>query len=278
MRTNISGLDHAVILVRDLDAAQATYARLGLTLTPRGFHSIGTHNHCIMFGSDYVELLAVREPHPVTAYFSQFLAGAEGAAALAFSTADARAAHAGLRAAGVMADAPVDFSRPVEVEGMRRDARFRVVQLPVNETPGCRAFLCQHFTPDLVWRPEYRQHALGVVGVAGVSVVVGDVDEAVTASARVLDSPPTQGTEGWSLAAGDCTLSFSDRAAAEQRLGAPALPRRDGPMLAALHLRVRDRGVAAEALRRGGFTADRLPDGALVIGASQVHGVALVFV
>ena len=60
MRTNISGLDHVVILVRDLDAAQATYARLGLTLTPRGFHSIGTHNHCSMFGSDYVELLAVR--------------------------------------------------------------------------------------------------------------------------------------------------------------------------------------------------------------------------
>ncbi len=277
MRTNISGLDHAVILVRDLDAAQATYARLGLTLTPRGFHSIGTHNHCIMFGSDYVELLAVREPHPVTAYFSQFLAGAEGAAALAFSTGDAWAAHAGLRAAGVLADEPVDFSRPVEVDGKFRDARFRVVQLPVNETPGCRAFLCEHFTPELVWRPEYRQHALGVVGVAGVSVVVGDVDEAVKAYARVLDTPPTQGTEGWSLAAGDCTLSFSDRAAAQQRLGA-ALPRRDSPLLGALHLRVRDRGAAAEALRRGGFTAERLSDGALVVGASQVHGVALVFV
>lgn len=81
MRTNISGLDHVVILVRDLDAAQATYARLGLTLTPRGFHSIGTHNHCIMFDSDYVELLAVREPHPVTKYFSQFLADAEGGGA-----------------------------------------------------------------------------------------------------------------------------------------------------------------------------------------------------
>ena len=170
MRKNISGLDHVVILVRDLDAAQATYARLGFALTPRGFHSIGTHNHCIMFGTDYVELLALREPHPVTQYFSQFLAVAEGAAALAFSTDDAHAAHASLRASGVMADEPVDFSRPVDVDGMRRDARFRIVQLPVDETPGCRAFLCQHFTPDVVWRPEYQQHALGVVGVAGVSV------------------------------------------------------------------------------------------------------------
>lgn len=278
MRTNISGLDHVVILVRDLDAAQATYARLGLTLTPRGFHSIGTHNHCIMFDSDYVELLAVREPHPVTKYFSQFLADAEGAAALAFSTDDARAAHASLRASGVMADEPVDFSRPVDMDGIRREARFRVVQLPVNETPGCRAFLCQHDTPDLVWRPQYQRHALGVVGVDGISVLVEDVDETVKAYARVVDTPPTETAAGWSLAAGGCTFSFFDRAALEQRLGSRALPRRDAPMLVALRLRVRDRDLASEVLRRGGFTPERLSDGALVIGASQAHGVALVLV
>ena len=279
MRKNISGLDHVVILVRDLDAAQATYARLGFALTPRGFHSIGTHNHCIMFGTDYVELLALREPHPVTQYFSQFLAVAEGAAALAFSTDDAHAAHASLRASGVMADEPVDFSRPVDVDGMRRDARFRIVQLPVDETPGCRAFLCQHFTPDVVWRPEYQQHALGVVGVAGVSVMVDvdDIGAAAQAYGRVLATSPAQTPAGWNLVAGDCTLSFSDRAALQHRLGAAALPRRGSPMLTALHLRVRDRDVAAEALRRGGFTPERLADGALMIGADQAHGVALVF-
>ena len=27
---------------------------MGFTVTPRGYHSIGTQNHCIMFGRDYV--------------------------------------------------------------------------------------------------------------------------------------------------------------------------------------------------------------------------------
>ena len=51
-------IDHAVIALRDLDAAAASFSRLGFTLTPRGVHSIGSQNHCIMFGSTYIELLA----------------------------------------------------------------------------------------------------------------------------------------------------------------------------------------------------------------------------
>ena len=44
----IAGFDHAVIAVRDLDAAQDTYTRMGFTLTPRGHHSTGSSNHNIM--------------------------------------------------------------------------------------------------------------------------------------------------------------------------------------------------------------------------------------
>ena len=34
-------LDHAVVNVRDrIDEAAATYARLGFTLTPRGYHTL----------------------------------------------------------------------------------------------------------------------------------------------------------------------------------------------------------------------------------------------
>ena len=64
MRRNIQGIDHVVVLVRDLDRAAAAYARMGFQLTPRGFHTLGSQNHCIMFGADYVELLAVPKPHP----------------------------------------------------------------------------------------------------------------------------------------------------------------------------------------------------------------------
>ncbi len=74
MRQHIRGIDHVVLVVRDLDRARATYERLGFTLTPRGYHTLGSQNHCIMFDRDYVELLAVPKPHPAMQYYSDFLA------------------------------------------------------------------------------------------------------------------------------------------------------------------------------------------------------------
>ena len=66
MLPTIDGLDHVVIAVRDLQAAAGEWARLGFTVSPRGLHSphMGSGNHTIMFGEDYVELLGVVAPQP----------------------------------------------------------------------------------------------------------------------------------------------------------------------------------------------------------------------
>src|SRR5258706_12228326 len=90
MRSYIRGIDHVVILVRDLDRARDTYERLGFTLTPRGFHTIGSKNHCIVFGADYLELLAISQPHPAPQYFSNFLAGGQGPGPGPFATRHAK--------------------------------------------------------------------------------------------------------------------------------------------------------------------------------------------
>ena len=168
MRRAIAGIDHVVIAVRDLDRAQETYARLGFTLTPRGFHTLGSANHCIMFGNDYVELLALPVEHPAMRYYAEFLSRGEGLAAVALASTDADAAYAEFAADGIEADAPLDFSRPVRLAEGERDAAFRIVQLPPAQTPGCRSFVCQHRTRELVWRPEYQSHALGAIGLAAV--------------------------------------------------------------------------------------------------------------
>lgn len=277
MRTHVRGIDHCVVLVKDIDAARDTYMRLGFSLTPRGFHSIGTQNHCLMFERDYVELLAVVHPHPVTQYFADFLATAEGLGALALATDDATAVHASLRADGIEADSPVNFSRPVELPGGARDARFCIVQLPPNATPGCRTFLCQHFTPELVWLPEHQSHPLGVTGIKGVSVVTDDLPGTAAAYGSVLGEVPTVTDHGRQIGFGAATLHITERAGLPTRLASTALSVRGVPMLAALHLRVRDRAAAGDVLRRGGFTPLRLDDGALAIDAHQAHGVALVF-
>ena len=52
-------LDHVVINVRDrVDDGAETYRRLGFTLTPRGYHTLGSMNHLAMFGTEYLELIA----------------------------------------------------------------------------------------------------------------------------------------------------------------------------------------------------------------------------
>ena len=66
MRIHLKGVDHVVIAVTDLDQAAADFQRLGFTLTPRGRHTTGSENNCVMFERDYLELLGVPVAHPVT--------------------------------------------------------------------------------------------------------------------------------------------------------------------------------------------------------------------
>jgi catechol 2,3-dioxygenase-like lactoylglutathione lyase family enzyme len=277
MRKHIQGIDHAVILVRDLDRAQDTYSRLGFTLTPRGYHTLGSQNHCIMFGRDYVELLAVPIPHPAMQYFTDFLATGEGLAAIALATEDAKGAHAELVSAGVGADAPLDFSRPVILPEGARDAAFRIVQLSPEATPGGRTFLCQHFTRDVVWRQGYMEHALGVTGIAGIAVVDADVPQGARSYAKVFDAQPQAIAEGLRVDTGSAPIAIAGKSQLAARLGEAALPGRQAPLLAALFFRVTDRTAAAAVARRGGFKPAELADGSFAIGAEDANGVALVF-
>jgi 4-hydroxyphenylpyruvate dioxygenase-like putative hemolysin len=143
-----SAIDHAVIAVRDLDAAATGFKKLGFTLTPRGHHSIGSHNHCIMLGTTYIELLVAPVAHPWLDYYRAF---GEGLAAIALSTDDADATYAQLKGKG--ARPPMDLSRPAE-GGV---AKFRLVQ--IEGSP--QVFFVQHLTRELVWRPEWQSHANG---------------------------------------------------------------------------------------------------------------------
>jgi catechol 2,3-dioxygenase-like lactoylglutathione lyase family enzyme len=241
MLGHVRGIDHAMILVRDLDRARDTYARMGFTLTPRGFHSLGSQNHCIMFGRDYLELMALpASPPPAYHYYADFLSNGEGVGALALASDDAAGAYAELAQAGIPAEPPLALSRPVKDLG---EARFTLVQLPPSQTPGFRTFVCQHHTRDIVWRPEYQRHANGAAGIKSVTIATPDPAR----YARVLDGLPV-------------AYSHADTAA-----------------VAAIRIRVDDKKAAAGSLKRGGFSPVALKDGALAVGAGETHGILLVF-
>jgi catechol 2,3-dioxygenase-like lactoylglutathione lyase family enzyme len=279
MRNRLVGLDHVVIGVADLDAARASYERMGFTLTPRGHHTIGSSNHCIMLGSDYLELLAspAAAPHPSRQYYTDFIAAGEGLAGLAFATGSAKASYSDLLWAGFEPTDALDFARPVALADGTRDARFRITQLAPAKTPGAKVFAIEHLTRELVWRPEWQQHANGARAIAAVAMVVQDVAEAARSYARLFDTTPQPIDEGLLVHTGTAPLAFMDAPALRRRLPGVTLGAHGAPVAAALFVHVADRDVAAAALRAGDLRPQRLPDGAVAVGADNAHGVAMVF-
>ena len=135
MRRHLQGIDHVVIAVGDMARAAANFGRFGFTLTPRGRHTTGSENHCIMFQRDYFELLSVPVAHPVTRYYQEFLGRGDGLAALALATDDARGFHDELAADRIPVDAPVDFSRPVQLADRVAESTKEIRKLPTFRLP-----------------------------------------------------------------------------------------------------------------------------------------------
>src|SRR5215475_13594154 len=162
---NVVGIDHAVVMVRELDRAAENWKRLGFTLSPRGTHSahMGTGNYTIMLDPDYVELLGLLTATEHNAPARAFLDKREGIERIAFTAVDSAAGAEEIRARGYAATGPTDFERPVTMpDGTLSAAKFRIFQWPVAEAPGgVRIFACQHKTRETVWIPELMKHANG---------------------------------------------------------------------------------------------------------------------
>lgn len=176
---NIAGLDHVVVLVKDLDTAAQNWQRLGFTLSPRGTHSahLGSGNYTIMLDPDYIELLGILNATEHNAPSREFLARrGEGLERTAFTAVDSEALVAEIKALGYAAVGPIDFGRPVTLpNGTETAAKFRVAQWPVSEAPaGVRIFACQHLTRDAVWIPELMRHANTAQRIARVEILSPD--------------------------------------------------------------------------------------------------------
>jgi catechol 2,3-dioxygenase-like lactoylglutathione lyase family enzyme len=277
VRKHIKGIDHVVIAVRDLDSAQDTFRRMGFTLTPRGHHTLGSQNHCVMFGEDYIELLMVPQRLPGREYYYDFARVGDGLAAVALKTDNARGAFGELTAAALAPSEPVDFSRPVQLAQGPKTASFRITQLGLEQTPGGQVFLCQHFTRDVVWRPEYQTHANTATGLAALAIVSADVGATAAAYERLFDVKARAIDEGLLVNTGDTPLAIVNEPALAKRLPGVWISARHQPCMAALFIRVGDREIAQRTLRAGGLHPTRMPDGSVAVGAPEAHGVAMVF-
>ena len=189
---NVIGVDHAVVVVRDLDKAADNWRSLGFTVSPRGTHSakMGSGNTTIMLDPDYIELLGVLVETAHNAPTRAFLdRSGEGIERIAFTAVDSAAGAEEIRARGYEPLGPTDFERPVTMpDGSQSAARFRIFQWPLSEAPaGLRIFACQHKTRETVWIPELMKHANGAKRLKQVLVVSPEPAKDAAHLARLID-------------------------------------------------------------------------------------------
>lgn len=280
MLASLEGLDHLVVMVRNLDVAADQWRSLGFTLSPRGTHSahLGTGNYTIMFGVDYVELLGVLHETALNAPSRAFLdRRGEGIERAAFTTSDAVAGVSALRARGIEAQGPVEFSRPVDLpDGRRTEAAFSVFHWPVAQRPAdLRIFACQHHTRDAVWLPELQAHPNGATGIACVEIVTPTPTEAAAQLAGLIDGLAQPCGAGVRVATapgrGDFLFLTHDAFLAHR----PSARRNALPAegVAALVLRVTDLATAARAAGAAAV-ADA---SSVTVAADRASGAMIVF-
>ena len=278
MTDAIRGIDHAIIGVRDLDAARAQFERLGFTAAPLGNHvGKATANHCIMFADSYLELLGINEPeHPDTLGLDAFLeARGEGLVKIALGTPDADAARADIEAQGFSPTGPDDLARPLTD---RPDAivRFRNLQIPEKETGGLGTFLCGHKTPELMRPPGTMDHGNAARNLAAAAAVVDDVGAVAGPWARLLGRPADGGK--LDVGRGHVYLAVPTDAAGSPGPYGPLpdpLPAR--PFYLGLRIEVASIGAVKEALGRGGIAPASEAPGRIRIAPEDACGVRLEF-
>jgi hypothetical protein len=270
-------LDHVVINVRDrIDEGLETYRRLGFTMTPRGYHTLGSMNHLAIFGTEYLELIAAP---PGDSGRAEILAAPFGLNGLVFGTEDSAAVYAALHDAGVPVEPPLEFSRPVDLGNVSRDATFRTVRLTPGTVPAGRIYFCHHFSRDCVWRDAWRHHANGAVGI--IRAVIAAREPSVLASlfARMFGEDAIRrlparcslriGLSQFDIVTpGELAHEFAD--------AAPAANGRDD-FMAALTIRTRSLDRAADALAVGGISGVRREAARILVPPTETFGVTLEF-
>lgn len=277
---HLTGIDHTLVGVRDLEAARGRWEGLGFTVTPRGRHiGWGTANYCIMFESGYVELLGIVDPTQFTNNLDKLLEAREGMFAVAFASDDAERLAAALRVAGLHPDGPKTLKRLLELPEGDVLPEFRLVHLPPEETPDLKAFVCQHLTPGLIRRRVWLSHPNGARRLACVTVVCAHPADTAFGYVKLFGDGALSADDGEvAVETPMGSLRFATpRWLRRQYGGAGALAEVAPPWPAAMTIEVEDLDRAAGLMARRGL-GFHVGEANLVVPAAATGGTILELV
>lgn len=199
----IERFDHAVIGVPDLEAAMDTFRRLGFEVAVGGRHpSLGTRNAIVRFGLDYLELLTVEFPDTARARgafgsdLMAFLAEHSGLVGYVLAGFGLEDEVDGLRDSGLAVEGPFEMDR-IHPKGGRLEWRLVVPGGSPWRKPW--PYLIDWITSGeelLAWDPP-GDHPNRVTGVAGIDLVVENLEEAARLYERALGLRAGEGGQPW---------------------------------------------------------------------------------
>lgn len=184
----MTGIDHLVLAVADLDAARARYAGLGFTLTPEARHPFGTGNSLVQLEGAFLELVAVKDPAGVpehgagrfsfAAFNRDYLKRGEGLSMLVLDSTDTQADARRFAAGGLTTYEPFDFSRKARLPaGEEVTVGFSLAFTGRTDMPDAGFFTCRQHAPEHFWKAEYMRHANTARGVADIWLAADRPDE-----------------------------------------------------------------------------------------------------
>jgi hypothetical protein len=263
----ITGIDHTLVGVRDLEAARRAWETLGFTLTPRGRHiGWGTGNYCIMLESGYIELLGIVDPGQFLNNLDGFLEKREGLMGLAFGTDNPARCAENLKASGVVFEGPKGLKRKLELPEGEVLPAFELLYLDRAATPSLNAFITHHLTPELIRRPEWLRHANRARRLISVTVVAEDPVRTVIGYLPRFGPDRVQVSDA---------MTVVDTGAGAIRFVTPKglrtlydallpLPEHDAPWVASMKIEVADKNRCRDFLKDRSVPVEKTGKGCLV--------------
>jgi catechol 2,3-dioxygenase-like lactoylglutathione lyase family enzyme len=286
----LPGIDHPLILVRDIEAVRGFYARLGFTLTPVGRHPWGTSTSLAVMERCALELMGIYDESLIDAmdvggfrfgrHMRDALTEREGMSLVALHSRDAIGDGEAFAARGVISQGAIGFRRKVKPPG--HDWDEAVVSLWVMLDPALPRvshFLAQQHKPDLLWVPDWMRHANGARHIAAVTYLAEDADPVIRRLGQMFgDGAET--ASGWEVATGQGVFRVMtpDRWEVEfPGLGMPLLtPGEPGGV--AIDVAVDDLTVAGTLLRAAAVDTVNTPSGPAIRYIAAAGNCVLRFV
>lgn len=250
------GIDHPLVVVRDLMTAADRYGALGFAPRPLGRHPWGTTMRLVQFDGSSIELMGVEDAglldrHAIDGFsfgrtIRDQLREREGISLVALNSGDAEADAGIVTARGIRCQGTIDFGREVRLQDGRTDRTKTTLKIFVDpELPRLGNFAVHQHRPDLIFRPDWLVHPNGASGIHQVTIMAERVHWPLVRqrlAGLYGEDDLFESAEGFGVRTGNGRFVVLDKAAVERTYAPlpPELAVEQRPCCVAIHVTVPD--------------------------------------